>query len=192
MDTSGIREALQALGELLAADGEQFAVVVTGGATLNLLGVVRRATGDVDVIARAERDHAGALSLRAAEPFPPALRNAIRTVARDLDLAEDWMNADVGKQWAQGLPPGTAEGLTWEGFGGGLDVGLVGRQTLIALKLFAAVDRGAASVHMQDLKALEPSDDELDRAREWVLTQDAALSWPGLVTEMIEHVRANR
>lgn len=192
MDTSGIREALEALGELLAADGERFAVVVTGGATLNLLGVVRRATGDVDVIARADRDESGAFRLRRAEPFPPALRNAIRTVARDLDLAEDWMNAAVGKQWTQGLPPATAEELTWERFGAGLDVGLVGRRTLIALKLFAAVDRGAGSVHMQDLKALEPSDDELDAAEEWVLTQDASSSWPELVTEMIEHVRANR
>ncbi|MFO7893927.1 MAG: hypothetical protein R6U63_09340 [Longimicrobiales bacterium] len=192
MDQSGIREALTTLGELLAAEGEHFAVIVTGGATLNLLGVVRRATSDVDVIARADRDEDGTVQLHQAEPFPPALRHAIRTVARDLGLDEDWMNTDVGKQWSQGLPPETAEELTWERFGDGLDVGLVGRQTLIALKLFAAVDRGAGSVHAQDLVALDPTDHDLARAREWVLTQDAAPAWPDLVDRAIDRINANR
>ena len=50
-----LEAALRALGELLAAADEPAAVVVVGGATLNLLGVVRRATNDVDVIARVSR-----------------------------------------------------------------------------------------------------------------------------------------
>ena len=191
MDASSIQVALTALGELLAAEGERFAVVVTGGATLNLLGLVRRATSDVDVIARAEPGEGG-LELRPAEPLPASLRAGIRRVARDLGLDEDWMNTDVGRQWSQGLPPGTAEELTWERFGGGLDVGLVGRETLIALKLFAAVDRGAGSVHAQDLVALDPTDEELAKARGWVLTQDAAAAWPELVNRTIERIHADR
>lgn len=45
---------------------------------------------------------------------------------------------------------------------------------MIALKLFAAIDRGPRSVHMQDLLRLEPSDEELESAAAWVGTQDAS------------------
>jgi len=48
---SPIDIALTRVGDLLAADGERFAVVVLGGAALNLLGVVDRTTRDVDVVA---------------------------------------------------------------------------------------------------------------------------------------------
>jgi len=192
MDRSAIQRALTAVGELLSADGERAAVVVTGGATLNLLGILSRATTDVDVIAQAWRDEGGTVRLRPAEPFPPALTQAIRTAARDLDLDELWMNAAVGKQWNQGLPPHLLEGLHWRNFGGGLDVGLVGRQSLIALKLFAAIDQGPASVHQQDLFQLEATDQEIAAAREWVLTQDAGDQWPRLVDQAVEYAKRTR
>ncbi|MFP3948181.1 MAG: hypothetical protein ACLFWG_05575, partial [Longimicrobiales bacterium] len=73
LDPDRIRRALSAVGELLEADGERIAVVVTGGATLNLLGILERTTTDVDVIARAEPDEEGSFRLREAEPFPPVL-----------------------------------------------------------------------------------------------------------------------
>lgn len=187
-----IRDVLTAVGELLAAEGEREAIVVAGGATLSVLGIVHRTTTDVDVIARAQRDQNGTLRLREPEPFPPALEDAIRTVARDFGLDDQWMNAVVGKQWSHGLPPGTAEEITWKNYGGGLDAGFIGRRTLIALKLFAAVDLGPESVHFQDLLRLRPTDAELAEARSWVLTQDAAELWPELVDEVIAHVERNR
>jgi hypothetical protein len=111
--TAGIDTALAAVGELLEADGESVDVVVVGGATLNLLGIVRRTTRDVDVIARAYRDGSGELRLANAEPFPDPLERAIESVSRDLGLDRDWMNAAVGKQWSQGLPRGSS--TTWSG-----------------------------------------------------------------------------
>lgn len=190
--TEELEAALQAVGELVAADDEEVAIVVVGGATLNLLGIVRRGTSDVDVIARALRTANGDLRLERATPFPPSLARAIRTVARDFGLSADWMNAMIESQWVQGLPPGLAEDITWRNYGGGLDVGLVGRRTLIALKLFAAVDRGPLSVHLQDLIALRPTADDMARAAEWVRTQDAAPGWAGNVEEVIEHVGRRR
>lgn len=130
--------------------------------------------------------------LEQAEPFPPVLLQAIQTVARDFGLDPHWLNAGVGKQWSQGLPPGTAEGLTWENYGGGLDVGLVGREALIALKLFAAVDRGPNSVHYQDLLRLNPTGKELEKARKWVVTQDGADGWPEMVRTTLDDVRNER
>jgi len=192
MDTRSIERALAAVGELLAADGERYAIIVTGGATLNLLGIVDRATSDVDVIARASRDETGMLHLRQAEPFPAPLDRAIRTVARDLDLDEDWMNAVAGRQWSQGLPPGIPDDLQWRTYGGGLEVGLAGRRSLIALKLFAAVDRGPQSVHSQDLLELDPSDEEMADVRDWVLTQDAGQRWPDLVEQAMKYAKRHR
>jgi hypothetical protein len=83
MDSDEIEGALTAVGELLAADRERVAVVVVGGATMSLLGHVRRTTRDVDVIARAHPRDDGTMRLERAEPLPPALQSAILTVARD-------------------------------------------------------------------------------------------------------------
>lgn len=186
-----LAEVLSAVGGLLAAEGERVAVVVVGGATMNLLGIVRRSTTDVDVIAQARRAPDGSVRLARAEPFPASLQHAIGTVARDFGLAPDWMNAAVGSQWTQGLPPALLEELTWRAFGG-LEVGLVGRRTLVALKLFAVMDQGPRSVHFQDLAALAPTDAELDEAAEWVATQDAAPEFAAMIPGVIEHVRRSR
>ena len=73
-------------------------------------------------------------------------------------------------------------------------MGLVGRRTLIALKLYAAAHDYAdwKSVHLQDLLALGPTDAELDEAREWVSTQDLAEGWINVVERVVEHVRRTR
>lgn len=186
-----IEEALEAVGDLLRAQGETASVVIVGGAAMNLLGIVDRTTSDVDVIARAFHDQDGLLHLSPAEPFPESLRAAIRTVARDFDLPDDWMNAEVGAQWVQGLPPWIQNDIEWRRYGG-LDVGLVGRRTLVALKLFASVDSGPASVHVQDLLALTPTDDELEESRSWVTMQDAYPGFTAMISQVIEHVRRHR
>jgi hypothetical protein len=102
------------------------------------------------------------------------------------------MNGEVGAQWTQGLPPRLLEDTVWRNYGGGLDVGLVGRRTLIALKLHAAADRNPSSVHTQDLIALRPTDSELRDAAAWVRTQDMAEEWPLLIDQVIAHVRHDR
>jgi hypothetical protein len=190
--TPVLEAALAAVGELLEAEEAEAAIVVVGGATLNLLRLLERTTDDVDVIARAVAP-IGAVPavLVPPDPLPDALRRAIRRVSRDFALTEDWINTVVASQWSQGLPPWLAHDIAWRRYGG-LHVGLVGRRTLIALKLFAAVDQSIRSVHAQDLVVLAPTDDELAEAAEWVQTQDASEHFPALVAEMVEHVRDSR
>src|ERR1700719_2377733 len=97
-----IAQALTRVGELLALAGRPTAIVVLGGAALNLLGFVSRPTGDVDVIAFAD-----GLRLSAPpEPLPESLLSAVRTVARQMRLPDDWLNTVAALQWRQGLPPG--------------------------------------------------------------------------------------
>lgn len=46
-----LEEVLQAVGNLLEAQGEDVGIVVVGVASLNLMGFVLRTTNDVDIIA---------------------------------------------------------------------------------------------------------------------------------------------
>ena len=188
MKASKIEEALQATGEQLAAGGDHATIVVVGGATLSILDLVPRATDDVDVIALAERTVNGAVLLHSAIPLPEAVTRAAVRVARDLGLPSNWLNAAVGAQFASGLPPTITDEMTWRRYAA-LEVGFVGRRALIALKLFAAVDRSPASVHAQDLAALAPTPAELDEAAAWVATQDASPHFPKHIAEVIDHVR---
>ena len=111
-----IERALHALGDLLAARGERFGIVVLGGAALNLLGVVERATRDVDVVALAPGGRRA--RLERPDPLPAPLVSAVSRVARDLGLAPDWLNAGPGSQWETGLPRGLRGRLEWRRYGG--------------------------------------------------------------------------
>lgn len=187
-----LRQAMRAVGELLDAERVQVAIVVVGGATMNLLGFVSRTTHDVDVIARvATPVEAAPVVLLPPDPLPDALARAITRVSRDFGLPGDWMNTAVADQWRQGLPPWTADDIQWTTYGG-LEVGLVGRRTLIALKLFAAVDQSVRSVHARDLVALAPTDAELEEAAGWVRGQDASPVFPELVSEVVAYVHGSR
>jgi hypothetical protein len=187
LDSSALEELLTAVGEHLSAGGEAAAIVVVGGGALSVRGWVDRTTNDIDVIARA-RTQGGRRVIDPPEPLPPALVEAVRRVARDYGLASDWLNTAVAVQWRTGLPLGFVEEIEWRRFGS-LDVGFAGRGSLVALKLFAAVDQGSESVHFQDLIALGPSDTELEAAADWVARQDPAPGFADLVAEEVESVR---
>jgi hypothetical protein len=178
--------ALTRVGELLAAAGQPTAIVVLGGAALNLHGYVRRATADVDVVALAQGNTISA----PPEPLPEPLRNAVRAVARRMQLPEDWLNTVAALQWRQGLPPGLADRLEWRAFGGALRVGLVSRYDLIFFKLYAAADENSPrGVHFRDLISLAPTQDELAAAAAWIRTQDPPPGFAGILDATLHHVQ---
>ncbi len=186
---SELERPLRALGSLLAADGVEYGIVVIGGAALNLLGLVRRTTRDVDVLALREPpdpEREGSLSL--ALRLPPPLARAAARVARDFGLDSDWLNCAVAEQGSIEFPEGMEDRLQWRRYGG-LILGLVDRRDLIWFKLHAAADRDPGSVHYQDLLALHPSDQELDRAAEWARAQDPSPGFAEVLDEVLEHVR---
>lgn len=182
-----LSELLHAVGQHLQEEGQTAAILVVGGSALMAHGWVDRATRDIDVIARAYREES-TWRLVAADPLPPALRDAVARVARDYGLPSDWLNTVVGAQWRGGLPPGAAAEADWRTYAG-LTVGFAGRSTILALKLFAAVDRGPGSVHVQDLVRLAPSDVELEVGAGWVRSQDESEHFPALLEQVVDHVR---
>ena len=92
---------LGALAEQLRSLGKQLEIVVIGGSALTALGLVKRATRDVDLLAIAENGE-----LRPAKPLPEALRTARDRVARDSELDENWLNAGPTDLLRWGLPAG--------------------------------------------------------------------------------------
>jgi hypothetical protein len=199
MDLQGSRaidDALDRVGQLLAARGSHHAIVVLGGAAMNLLGIISRSTTDVDILAFADVpriiEPGGERALPGGihpppEPLSVSLVDAARTVARDMDLADDWLNTGPALQWRAGLPPGLELRIHWRRYSA-LWVGLVDRYDLIFFKLFAAADSvGPRSVHYRDLAAMRPSATELEAAAEWVRTQDASTAFADGLEQVLRY-----
>lgn len=187
-----IDNALQAVGELLAADDQRIGIVVIGGAALNLLGVIDRATRDVDIVAVTTVPGHPEQLARPPLPLPAALSSAIKQVARDFGLPENWMNRGPAGQWDVGFPPGFAGRVKWRTYGG-LDVGLADRLDLICFKLEAAADQPSSdSRHFRDLVALNPSDEEIAVASKWAHEKNVGVEYETIIDRVIAHVTSLR
>jgi hypothetical protein len=77
-----------------------------------------------------------------------------------------------------GLPDGIADRVTVRRYSS-LEVHLPAREDLICFKLYALVDQGPRSKHMDDLRALAPSWDELVVAARWTRTHDPSVGFLG-------------
>lgn len=166
VDATQTDQLFSALGEQLAARGERVELVVIGGSGLLALGLTSRATRDVDVVALLS-----GRALADPRPLPPGLIEARDQVARDFDLPEDWLNAAPADLLDFGLPAEFVDRLERRDYGDALTVHLASRFDQIHFKLYAMVDQGAGK-HEADLRALEPTRDELLAAARWTRTHD--------------------
>jgi hypothetical protein len=161
-----IHEVLSALGDQLRASGQRIELVVIGGSALQALGFIQRGTRDVDVLAISEPE-----GLRPAEPLPAELDRARVLVARDFDLPQNWLNAGPTELLRFGLPEGFSDRVVSRAYGPSLTVLFANRLDQIHFKLYAMVDQGAGR-HEADLRALNPTRDELVDAAKWTMTHD--------------------
>jgi hypothetical protein len=137
------------------------------------LGLVQRATKDVDVLAYVKRDKEGKFQLIKADPLNPELITAAKKVARDFNLPDDWLNTGPASAVDLGLPNGFMDRVTTRVFGNKLAVHFLGRYDQIHFKLYAAVDQGAGK-HLNDLLALKPTSEEIESAARWSMTHDVS------------------
>ena len=96
-----VNELLAALGEQLAAAGRPYELVVIGGSALLALGMIDRATRDVDLLALRTGDE-----LTKPNPLPTELVTAAERVGRDFGLPRDWLNAGPASMLDLGMPAG--------------------------------------------------------------------------------------
>lgn len=184
MDITGetLDVLLGALGEQLGALGDHVEIVVIGGSALTALGLVRRSTRDVDLVAIANNGE-----LRLAEPLPDALMSARAAVARDFGLVENWLNPGPTGLLKWGLPGGFMTRVVTRQYGSALVVHFAGRIDQIHFKLFAMVDQGGGR-HETDLRALHPTTAELTAAARWSITQDPSPGYKAVLGEALRYL----
>jgi hypothetical protein len=186
-DETAVDQALSALGEQLAAVRRApIDILVCGGSALHALRLITRSTKDVDVVAVVATTESGALSMSSAEPMPAHFVEAAAKVARDLQLKDDWINPGPTSALQFGLPDGVLDRAQARTYGPCLTARFISRYDQVHFKLYAAVDQ--AGKHYQDLLALRPSADELERAARWSMTHDVSDAYKGdvkrILTEM--------
>lgn len=159
-------QLLDALGEQLGSAGSSYELVIVGGSALLALGLITRPTKDVDVVALRS-----GLGLRPANPLPRPLLVARDRVARDFQMPTDWLNDGPASLLSFGLPDGFLSRASRDDHGPALTVWYASRLDQVHLKLYAAVDQGPGK-HEADLRALQPTRNELLKAARWTLTHD--------------------
>jgi Nucleotidyltransferase of unknown function (DUF6036) len=175
-------QVLAALGEQLAAAGERYELVIIGGSGLLALGIIERSTRDVDILALRSGEELGS-----AKPLPEQLQAARDRVARDFSLPEEWLNAGPTDLLDFGLPEGFLERLQRRDYGEGLTVHLASRYDQIHFKLYALVDQGPGK-HEDDLRALQPTDEELLAAARWARTHDTSEPFAAILGQVLSHL----
>lgn len=185
-DQDNIDRLLAALGEQLASAGERYELVVIGGSGLLALGLIERATRDIDIVAlRANGD------LNSAEPMPRGLRAARDRVARDFSLPAEWLNPGPTDLLRFGLPEGFGDRLERRDYGRGLVVYLASRYDQIHFKLYALVDQGPGK-HEEDLRALSPTEEELIAAAAWSRSHDPSEGYARVLRDALTHLGVKR
>ena len=158
------RETLEAFDRYLADRGLRLDAVVIGGAALNLLGVVSRATKDCDIF----DPPLPAAIVAAARSFAVAVR------ARGDSLEDGWLNNGPASLTCV-LPPGWRDRLQPVFSGSAIELRCLGRADLRRSKLFALCDRG---IDLGDCLALAPTPAELRAILPWLEQQDGNPEWP--------------
>lgn len=159
-------ELFAALGEQLAVQDAQIDLVVIGGSALLAIGLISRPTRDVDVVGLLTAE-----GIADPRPLPEPVVVARARVARDFGLPEDWLNTGPADLLDFGLPDGLVERLDRRDYGPALSIHFASRFDQIHLKLYAMADQGPGR-HEADLRALNPTHDELLTAARWTRTHD--------------------
>lgn len=179
IDRALLDQALETLGEVLEDRGLAYDLVVVGGSSLLLLGLVSRPTRDLDALALVENGE-----YVSADPFPSPLESAIASVGLALGLSDDWLNSGPTELLRFGLPDGFRDRVDIRRYGG-LTVRVAERFDQVCFKLYATVDQGLGSKHAADLRALRPTDNELIAAGRWSRTHDPSDGYRRVLTEIL-------
>ena len=178
-----LETALRALGDLLDARRLHCEVALIGGGNLILRGLVSRpTTKDLDLLGEWTSD-----GIKPMRPMPEPFRIAVLDVARTYGLASDWVNLGPESLLDLGLPDGFLGRLERHDYRG-LVAWLAGRFDMVCFKLYAAVDQGPRSRHLQDLGELSPNRNELLAAARWTVTHDPSPGFRSLLVETLHQL----
>ncbi len=181
-----LEEALNLLGSKLELENiSPIELIVCGGASLIISGLVTRTTKDIDIVAVSVPDENGKDELSASRLLPEALKTAAGKVAREMGLNANWLNMGPWDIMKFGLPLGFMERTKRFNYGRILSVRFLGRYDLIHLKVYAAVDQGPGKL-LDDLYILKPVNNVLEAAARWAMEHDPSDEFRRILKEMLE------
>ncbi len=158
------------LDEELSKLNERRVLIACGGGALIAMKITERRTRDIDIIAPA---------------IDPTLQDIAIRLAQEFGLSKQWLN-NGPSSLARDLTSGW-EGRTVSVFRGKcLELKALGREDLLATKLYAFCDR---EDDFEDVIKLAPTHEELNRLVPWVLARDASSYWPERVQTCFERLR---
>jgi hypothetical protein len=160
-----LQKSLKLLGTILDREQtEPMNLVVCGGSALLFCEYVSRTTQDVDVVGLGY----GEQKIGASNPLPDLLKKASVRVSQDLGLDENWLNS------------GPSDGSK-------LTIHFLDRYDQIHLKVYACVDSGPGR-HLDDLRVLKPSNEEMQSAALWAMKQDPSSEFRETLLDMMRKI----
>jgi hypothetical protein len=177
-----INDILEALDRRIGVHGGvPSGLVVCGGTALSALVLkVMRTTRDMDVLGSVSGTENG-VTIQSIKKFPEWLVEAADRVA-GFDLPERWLNLGPASQVESGLQRDLRRDCK-EGLWQYLTIYFISRIDQIHFKLYASVDQDG--YHVQDLFALKPTENEMEEAAKWVVTQDVLEVFRALLKDFL-------
>lgn len=168
-----MRQVITEFDHFLAKNGLEFEAVIIGGAALNIMEIISRITSDVDFLDPEIPSHIKKASIEFARSH------------QHLKLdPNNWFN-NGPRDLIRDLPPNWRANIQKIFEGESITLWTLGRLDLLRTKLYACSDR---DTDYNDCLALNPSPDELNACKDWVLKQDASELWPERVEDVFRKV----
>lgn len=105
-----------------------------------------------------------------------------------LRLPTDWINPGPTSLLDAGLPDGLMGRIAEiRRYGAKMTVLFIGRLDQIHFKVFAAADSGPGR-HLEDLRELKPTEEEMEMAARWVMRQDPSAGFRGVLKDMLRKI----
>ena len=165
-----MKEEIEKFDRFLNKKGLKFESIIIGGAALLVMGLINRATRDVDCL----------------DPeIDKRIKVASIEFARMEGIDENWLN-NGPLDLKRDLPTGWKNRVVEIYQGKSIKLYSLGRMDLLRTKLYAYCDR------QQDLKdciSLTPTDNELEEIKLWLIERDANPVWPEHVENSLEVLR---
>lgn len=165
-----ILKALTILNRELAKVNEVRELIACGGGALSIMGVTSRETRDLDVIIPA---------------LDEVLLKCSHAVAREMGLDEEWLN-NGPRGFVKDLDKGFELRTDIIFKGSNLTIRALGRRDLIATKLQGLCDRD--EVDLLDLLMMNPTIQEIESLRPWLLLRDANPNWEKRVESKLKQL----
>lgn len=189
----GIEEALKRLNEQMVYAGlEPVELLSCGGASLNLMGLISRSTGDVDIISVVQVVE-GAVRFLEQTTLPPQFSELVARVGGELGIKEEWLNFGPAPLLVFGLPEGLAARLERRSYGKCLTLHVISRFDQIHLKLYAVMHPGPRTeTHLGDLMDLEPTEEEARAALKWLLDRKTSTDFRRKLKAVLDRIGHER